>query len=92
MSDVDNSESYAHASPQIILQAPPKVDGMKSRKFILTVSSLSTSWITATVALFIDKMDAGQWIGFNQWVLPMVLGIYAAGNVMERKVLSAKEG
>lgn len=58
----------------------------KSRKALITVSSLVVSWATATAAwLWMGKMNSGEWLSFNQWVLPALSAIYAGANVMEKK-------
>lgn len=66
--------------------ANPGKDGVKSRKFILTLVSLTVSWSTATLAMFLDKMDSGTWVNFNQFVIPLILGVYSAANVAEKRM------
>lgn len=57
----------------------------KSRKAKLTVISLAVPWMTATVGwLALGKMDAGAWVSFNQWVIPLVLAVYSGANVLEK--------
>ena len=60
-------------------------DGFKSRKFLSTAIGTGAIEAIATVAfLGLDKMDAGQWIGFNQWLWPIALGIFCVTNVSEK--------
>lgn len=62
-----------------------KHDGVRSRKFLTTIVTLTVTWLTATVGWMSGKMDAHTWVSFNQFVIPLVLGVYSAANVMEKK-------
>lgn len=60
-------------------------DGWASRKAQLTLGCVTVPFITASVAwLALGKMDAAQWTSFVQTLLPLALGLFAAGNVAEK--------
>ena len=56
----------------------------KSRKAILTVAAFILPFTVSTICLFIKKMTAGQWIGFNEFLIPVILGLYSAANIGEK--------
>lgn len=53
-------------------------DGMKSRKFLLSVFFS----VVGSVALFMGKLSGGEFLA----LLGTVQGIYVAGNVAQRKI------
>lgn len=55
---------------------------MKSRKFILSVGIL----VISAVALFTGVLPAGSWVALST----LVLGGYAASNVIEKKAATSK--
>lgn len=65
--------------------AAPKHDGWQSRKAQLTLGCVAVPFLVSSVAwLALGKMDAAQWTSFVQTLLPVALGIFAAGNVAEK--------
>lgn len=62
-----------------------KGDGWKSRKFLATMITLGVVWGTATLGwLLLERMTAAEWTTFSMWVVPLTLGVYSGGNVMEK--------
>ena len=49
----------------------------RSRKFLLAVTALAVS----AVALFKGDLDGGTWVA----ALTLILGLYSAANVMEKR-------
>ena len=61
----------------------------KSRKARLAAASFGAPFIVSSVAfLILDKMSASEWINFNQFLIPMVLGIYGLANVSQKIIVS----
>lgn len=64
-------------------EAPEKVE--QNRKLWLTVGTVASPFIVASVAwLALGKMDAAQWSAMVQTLIPIALGIFTAGNVVEK--------
>ncbi len=64
-------------------ESPAKAE--QNRKLKLTVGVVSAPFVVATAAwLVLGKMDAAQWLGMVQTLIPIALGIFTAGNVAEK--------
>lgn len=73
-------------SNDIEIGKPVPTDGFRSRKFIVTAVLSITVEAIASISLFVNKMDADQWIGFNQWLCPLMLAIFCGSTVWEKFV------
>ena len=77
-------------------ETPPKSsnrngDGnWRSRKILLSAGMFVLSFTVSTISLFIDKMTAEQWINFNEFLIPIILGLYGVMNVSEKKLPGGK--
>lgn len=61
--------------------------GFASRKFLVVTIGTGILEALATVGwLVLERMTAAEWVSLNQWVWPLALGLYLAGNVLEKKV------
>ena len=49
----------------------------RSRKFLLAC----TAMLASIIGLFADQLDGGTWVA----ALSLILGLYSAANVMEKK-------
>ena len=55
------------------------------RKLKLTIGAIVIPFVTATSAwLWLGKMDAAQWIGLVQWLVPLCLAAFVAGNAADK--------
>ena len=64
-------------------ETPEKKDANRKLKF--TIGAVSVPYATATVAwLVFGKMDAAQWISFVQTLIPICLGLFVAGNGVDK--------
>jgi hypothetical protein len=62
------------------------MDKLVSKKFITASVGTLFTMTVACIALFTGKLTAEQWTGFNQWLWPMVLGVYSAADLVDKKV------
>lgn len=64
----------------------PKHDGWQSRKVQLTIATMAIIETISTAAwLVLDKLESAQWVSLNQWLVPLLMGVYSVANVMEKR-------
>ena len=60
------------------------------RKTVMTAGVFGAEVWTSTAALFADKMDGIQWVSLQTFLIPIILGIFVTGNVLEHKLKNGK--